>query len=314
MTTPHLIALDWGTSNLRASLLDGQGNAIENRSAPGGVMAVKERQFSAALLALCGDWVRQFSCPLVASGMIGSRQGWREAPYLDCPAHLSQAALALTAVELQDPQLGDVARQLHIAPGLRCVESNGQFDVMRGEEIQIWGADVAPNSLCVLPGTHSKWAWVGSGGEISRFQTYMTGELFGLLTKHGILGRLMTFGTLCKDDFVTGVRVGLSSPSQATHVIFSARTAGLMGTIPAQGLPDYLSGVLIGIELGSALTAGAQGAQSGITLIGDDDLCWRYELAFELLGVPTRRAPDGATTRGQWRVAQASPLMAYAQA
>jgi 2-dehydro-3-deoxygalactonokinase len=306
MTTPHLIALDWGTSNLRASLLDHAGNAMETRSAPGGVMAVKDRQFSAALLALCGDWVKQFSCPLIASGMVGSRQGWKEAPYLDCPATVLQAAQALTAVALEYVGQPAFARQLHIAPGLRCDEPNGQFDVMRGEEIQIWGAGIAPGSLCVLPGTHSKWAWVGDSGQITRFQTYMTGELFGLLTKHGILGRLMVFGETRKDDFVSGVRVGIASHTQASHVIFSARTAGLMGSIAPQGLPDYLSGLLIGIELGSALSVGAADAKPEATLIGDDDLCWRYELAFELIGVPTRRAPDGATTRGQWIVACAA--------
>jgi 2-dehydro-3-deoxygalactonokinase len=308
MTTPHLIALDWGTSNLRASLLDHAGNAMETRSAPGGVMAVKDRQFSAALLALCGDWIKQFSCPLIASGMVGSRQGWKEAPYLDCPATVLQAAQALTAVALEDAGQPAFVRQLHIAPGLRCAEPNSQFDVMRGEEIQIWGAGIAPGSLCVLPGTHSKWAWVGGSGQITRFQTYMTGELFGLLTKHGILGRLMVFGETRKDDFVTGVRVGMASYTQASHVIFSARTAGLMGSIAPHGLPDYLSGLLIGIELGSALSAGTADAKPEVTLIGDDDLCWRYELAFELIGVPTRRAPDGATTRGQWMVAQAAAI------
>ena len=307
MTTPHLIALDWGTSNLRASLLDHAGNAIETRSAPGGVMAVKDRQFSAALLALCGDWIRQFSCPVIASGMVGSRQGWKEAPYLDCPATVSQAAQSLTAVDLYEAGQAGVGRQLHIAPGLRCRESNGQFDVMRGEEIQIWGAGIASHSLCVLPGTHSKWAWLGSEGQITRFQTYMTGELFGLLTQHGILGRLMVFGETRKDDFLEGVRVGMASHAQATHAIFSARTAGLMGSIAPEGLPDYLSGLLIGIELGSALSVGAAGKPE-VTLIGDDALCWRYELALELAGLTSRRAPDGATTRGQWMVAQAAAI------
>lgn len=271
-------------------------------------MAVQDRQFSAALLALCGDWVRQFSCPLIASGMVGSRQGWKEAPYLDCPATVLQATQALTVVALEDAGQPYFARHLHIAPGLRCAEPNGQFDVMRGEEIQIWGAGIAPDSLCVLPGTHSKWAWVGGNGQITRFQTYMTGELFGLLTKHSILGRLMVFGETSQDDFVSGVRVGMSSHAQASHVIFSARTAGLMGSIAPQGLPDYLSGLLIGIELGSALSAGSADAKPGVTLIGDDDLCWRYEMAFELMGISTRRAPDAATTQGQWIVAQAANL------
>ncbi len=306
---PSLIAIDWGTSNLRASLLDGAGRAIESRSAAGGIMAVKDQQFSQALLALCGDWVYQLHCPLIASGMIGSRQGWKEAPYLDCPASASSAAQALTSVDIEAANPALAPRQLHIVAGLRCREASGQHDVMRGEETQIWGAGVAPGSLCVLPGTHSKWAWVGEGGAISRFRTYMTGELYGLLTQHSILGRLMAFGQSRMDDFRRGVQLGLASHAHATHAIFSARTAGLMGDVVAEGLPDYLSGLIIGIELGSAMasTTGEK-PTTAVTLIGDDTLCSRYEVAFELAGTATRRAPDGATIAGQRMIAIASGL------
>lgn len=307
---PSLIAIDWGTSNLRASLLDGTGHAVESRSAPGGIMAVKDRQFSQALLALCGDWVHQLDCPLIASGMIGSRQGWKEAPYLDCPASVAGAAQVLTRVDIEAADVALPRHQLHIVPGLRCLEASGQYDVMRGEETQIWGAGVAPGSLCVLPGTHSKWAWVGEVGAITHFRTYMTGELYGLLTQHSILGRLMVFGQTRMDDFRSGVKLGLASHAHATHAIFSARTAGLMNKVAPEGLPDYLSGLLVGIELGSAMASAAEGAAAtAVTLIGDDTLCSRYEIAFELAGVATRRAPEDATIAGQRMIALASGLM-----
>ena len=306
MNAPALIALDWGTSNLRASLLDPDAREIDRRSAPGGIMTVKDGRFSEALLSLVGDWVEKYPCPLIASGMIGSRQGWKEAPYLDCPATLAQAAQNLTRVEL--PQNNAAPRTVYIAPGLRCLEANGQFDVMRGEETQVWGAQIAHGSLCILPGTHSKWAWLGADGSISRFRTYMTGELYGLLTKHGILGRLMTFGTPSPAHFKTGVRMGLESPDQASHVIFSARTAGLMGVIPSEGLPDYLSGVLTGLEIAAATSAHGS-ALPPITLIGDDDLCARYESALECVGVTSQRAVQNATTLGQWRIAKKADLI-----
>ena len=102
-STPQLIALDWGTSNLRANLLGPGGLSLEQRSAPGGIMAVQNGQFAAALQALCGDWLAQFGCAVLASGMIGSRQGWQEAPYLDCPASLHRAAAALTQVDFHTP-------------------------------------------------------------------------------------------------------------------------------------------------------------------------------------------------------------------
>ena len=306
MTEVALIALDWGTSNLRASLLDPGGHLLETCSAPGGFMAVKDGAFAAALHALCGDWLVQFGCPLIASGMIGSRQGWKEAPYVDCPATMTQVSAQLTAVRIDGSGPVPGARVLHIVPGLRCVDDNGQFDVMRGEETQLWGAALPPGSICVLPGTHSKWAWLGAGGEISRFATFMTGELYGLLTQHGILGRLMVFGQQKHDDFVAGARLGLAGHAQLSHTIFAARTAGLMGRVAPEALPDYLSGILIGAEIGAA-TAAQTGAS--VCLLGDDDLCARYALACEVAGVSTCRANAGATTTGQWLVARAAGLL-----
>jgi 2-dehydro-3-deoxygalactonokinase len=255
--------------------------------------------------------MQSIDVPLVASGMIGSRQGWKEAPYVDCPATIAQVAEQLTQVDAGEGVHASAGhRMLHIVPGLRLQHTGGRYDVMRGEETQIWGAALPPGSCALLPGTHSKWAWVGEGGSIRRFQTFMTGELYGLLTKHGILGRLMRFGEAHTPHFVAGVKEGLAEHAQATHVIFAARTAGLMGKVPAEGLPDYLSGLLIGIEIAGAIVHREPGASHGaITLIGDDDLCQRYALALEVAGLRSQRARDDATTRGQWRVAQAAGLV-----
>ncbi|MDP9974674.1 2-dehydro-3-deoxygalactonokinase [Variovorax paradoxus] len=297
-----LIAIDWGTSNLRASLLDAHGGLLEARSAPGGVMAVPDRRFAEALLALCGDWIDTHAVPLIASGMIGSRQGWQEAPYVACPAGLPAAAAQLVRVQVKPGAV------LHIVPGIRCIGIDGVHDVMRGEETQLWGAGLAAGDCCVLPGTHSKWAWMGEEGKVERFETFMTGEFYGLLTKHGILGRLMAFGMARPETFDAGVRLGLAQHGNALHVVFAARTAGLMGDIDPEGLPDYLSGILIGLEIASAT---ARHPQRSVTLLGDDDLCSRYETALGIAGVDTRRASDGATTRGQWRVALQAGLAKY---
>ena len=313
MPDPHLIALDWGTSNLRASLLDARGQTLETRSAPGGVMAVQGGQFAQALLALCADWLAQTNCPLMASGMIGSRQGWREAPYLDAPTSLAQAARQLITVPVMVAD-GHAERLLHIAPGLRCLDSAGEFDVMRGEETQIWGADLPANSCCVLPGTHSKWAWLGEGGAIRHFKTFMTGELYGVLTQHSILGRLMVFGAELgasqHEAFAAGVRLGLRGHAELPHTLFAARTAGLMGRVTPEALPDFLSGILLGAEIGGA-TAGAEPLEH-VTLIGDEALCQRYDLALEIKGLAVSRASDGATTRGQWLLAGAAGLLGAA--
>ncbi|NDB01896.1 MAG: 2-dehydro-3-deoxygalactonokinase, partial [Betaproteobacteria bacterium] len=243
-----------------------------------------------------------------------SRQGWREAPYLDAPTSLAQAARQLVTVPVPLAD-GRVERLLHIAPGLRCLDSAGEFDVMRGEETQIWGADLPANSCCVLPGTHSKWAWLGEDGAIRHFKTFMTGELYGLLTQHSILGRLMAFGAepgaLQQEAFAAGVRLGLRGHAELPHTLFAARTAGLMGRVAPEALPDFLSGILLGAEIGGA-TAGAEPLQQ-VTLIGDEALCQRYDLALALKGLAVSRASDGATTRGQWLLAGAAGLLGTAQ-
>ena len=300
MSTARLIAIDWGTSNLRASLLGEGGAVLESRAAAGGVMTVADGRFAEALHALCGDWIEAHACPAIASGMVGSRQGWREAPYVECPASLAQVATQLTLIELTPHS------SLHIVPGLRCTGANGQDDVMRGEETQLWGAALPVDTCCVLPGTHSKWAWMGEGGGVARFQTFMTGELYALLTQHGILGRGMQFGHERPAAFARGVQLGLAEHASATHVIFAARTAGLMNRVEPEGLPDFLSGILLGVEIGSALQ---RQPLRQVTLLGDDGLCRRYEVALALAGVAATRAADGATTRGQWRVAAQAGLV-----
>jgi 2-dehydro-3-deoxygalactonokinase len=301
--SPSFISLDWGTSSLRATLVSTEGGIIEARNAPGGVMSVKDRQFEASLHAICSDWIEQCGCPIVASGMIGSRQGWVEAPYLDCPATPASAARALTTLRISNRV------DMHIIPGLRCGSRTSMYDVMRGEETQIWGADVEPDSVCVLPGTHSKWAFVGEHSRITRFATYMTGELYGLLTKHGILGRLMEFGVRDNEAFARGATLGLNHSTQATHVLFAARTAGLAGEVHPAGLPDYLSGILIGVEVASALAAEQVDSERPIVLIGDDDLCCRYEAVLQLAGLQSVRARDGATIQGHVRVAGEAGLV-----
>jgi len=300
--SPSLIALDWGTSNLRASLLGRDGAVLDTRSAAAGVMAVPERRFAEALLSLCGDWLAAHPrCACIASGMVGSRQGWVEAPYVECPASLGDAAARLVQVAFGH------GHELHIVPGLRCVGDDGQSDVMRGEETQLWGADLRAGSCVVLPGTHSKWAWLGDGDRVLGFQTHMTGEVYALLTQHSILGRLMEFGAaFAPAAFDDGVLLGMQQHAHLLHTLFAARTAGLMGHRAATELPDFLSGLLIGAEVASARSSGR--GVGTVTLLGDGALCDRYARALGLSGLAVQRAAREATTRGQWRVAAAAGL------
>ncbi len=301
---PSLISLDWGTSSLRATLVSSEGEIVESRSVAGGVMTVKDRAFESSLNAICEDWIDSYGCPIVASGMIGSRQGWVEAPYIECPATPAAAASAFTTLSIGNKV------DMHIIPGVRCGDAATMHDVMRGEETQIWGADVLPGSVCVLPGTHSKWVAVGEDSTITHFATYMTGELYGLFTKHSILGRLMEFGREDKEAFRTGVTLGLKHPEQASHIVFAARTAGLMSLLGPDGLPDYLSGILIGLEVASAMLTHGSAISRSVVLIGDDDLCSRYELALRAAGLDVVHAGEGATVHGHIRIAREAGIVA----
>jgi 2-dehydro-3-deoxygalactonokinase len=304
---PALIALDWGTSNLRANLLDPSGHSIEQRQSAMGVMKVPPGTFDAVLVELCGDWMLEHRLPMVASGMVGSRQGWKEAPYLDCPATLKQAAHQLTKLEFEHPDLGN--HKVYIAPGLKCLYANGQTDVMRGEETQIWGAQLPPSSICVLPGTHSKWIWLDGKGDFQNFKTFMTGELYSLLAQHSILGRLMEISesnaSLNLDVFHRGVSLGIDGHAELMHSIFAARTAGLMGQLNATELPDFLSGILIGAEIGSV----SLDAVSKVHLLGEGGLCERYRQAFQQQGISVVRVGENATIKGQWLLAREAGLV-----
>lgn len=299
MTDARLIALDWGTSNLRAALLGPAGRVLAERSAAAGVMQLPERGFEAALRRLCGDWMADARLPLLASGMVGSRQGWAEAAYLELPATAADAAARLLPVGLAQ------GGRLHIVPGL-CRRGGGG-DVMRGEETQLWGAALPAGACCVLPGTHSKWAWIGEGGAIGHFATCITGELYALLMQHSILGRLLPATPPRRPQaFEQGVRQALADPARLVQCLFGVRAGVLLDELAADDGADRLSGLLIGAELAAAR---ADGLPDTVWLLGEPALVERYEQALAVAGVAARRVDAGATQRGQWRLACAAGLV-----
>ncbi len=177
------IALDWGTSSFRAYLLNTDGTVQETVTAPHGILAVKDAGFDAALESHIGKW--DVKLPIMASGMITSRQGWVELPYVACPASLQSIAAAI------HPHTSKHGRKIYFVPGISTRGSDGTPDVIRGEETQVLGASEGGTEHFVTPGTHSKWITV-KDREITGFSSYMTGEVFALLKTHSILGKLMT--------------------------------------------------------------------------------------------------------------------------
>ena len=182
MAEPAFIGLDWGTSSFRAFLADADGRALEARADGQGALALKPGEHEAYLAARLAGWP---NLPVLACGMVGAKQGWREAPYVACPAGLAEIAAAMLAV----PTASGVVR---IVPGVSARDRAGAPDVMRGEETQLLGALAAGlgDGVYVLPGTHSKWARI-EGGRILGFETFMTGEVFAVLKTHSVLGRMM---------------------------------------------------------------------------------------------------------------------------
>ncbi|HJS84012.1 MAG TPA: 2-dehydro-3-deoxygalactonokinase [Acetobacteraceae bacterium] len=294
MTRPCLIGLDWGTSSLRAMLIDGAGCVIEENARPWGITHLPPGGFRAAYDAMTAAWRAAWpGLPCLAAGMVGSRQGWVEAPYCDAPAGAEALASRLATV---------AEAGLFIIPGI--VLSSPRPDVMRGEETQVIGAlDDAGNRCMVLPGSHSKWVDI-EAGRITGFRTFMTGEVFAALRDHTILGAFPAPETPDQDSFDRGVHAAHDTAEGVASLLFSARALVLTGRLPASGALDYLSGLLIGDELRSA----PKGVQ--LLLVGEASLCRRYRRAMRLCGIHVTLADPGVTARGLWRIACCAGLVA----
>ncbi|WP_242538466.1 2-dehydro-3-deoxygalactonokinase [Trinickia acidisoli] len=311
---PVLIGLDWGTTAMRAYLFDALGAVIDTRASTDGIMRLPQiGGFDAAFEAACGDWLESSpNLPVIAAGMVGSAQGWREAPYIDTPADASALVAGIVRVT--------TARgvRMHIVPGV--IERGELPNVMRGEETQIVGALASDaiggdtRTLVGLPGTHAKWAVV-RGERVESFHTFMTGELYAALRDHTILGRTMVEpAQLDTQAFLRGVTVAKHAHRAGLlATIFSTRTLGLTGTLPAEQQPDYLSGLLIGHELcGLAALLESRGATlvgEAPRLIGSTALCERYRLALTQFGCVRASVVEAAAEHGLWRIATQAGLV-----
>ena len=342
----QLIALDWGTSSLRAYRLGAAAQVLASRSLPWGAMKLPQvllpdnsgvdviASFELAFEEACGDWLRAApQAPVIAAGMVGSRQGWLEAPYLSVPIAVDQIGRTLSTVQTRSGQI------VHIVPGL--IENSELPNVMRGEETQVIGAlgvldfakaashagqqDEQHEILIGLPGSHSKWVQVRrqhgeAQSHITHFHTFMTGEVYAALCEHTILGRSMQTSDGIGDDqaaFDRGVLVAQTPAGRAgvLSTIFSTRTLGLTGVLDGAGQREYLSGLLIGHELAALQAVLAQQAQqpARVLLVGDAALCARYTRALGAYGFDQVEVAQQATERGLWQLATAAGLLGCLQ-
>lgn len=293
------IAVDWGTSHLRAWAMGAGDTVLARADSDNGMGRLAPGEFEPALLNLIGGWLTDGRVTRVlACGMVGARQGWVEAPYAAVPWTPGEGP-TVTAPTVRDPRLS-----VRILPGL---SQTTPPDVMRGEETQIAGVlrdrDGFEGVVC-LPGTHSKWAEVMTG-ELIGFRTFMTGEIFALLSTQSVLRHSTGKGW---DDaaFDDGVAQGMTGARDLSAALFSLRAESLLADLGPDAATARLSGMLIGWEL-----AGARPWWLGreVVLVGAPRLCALYDRALQAQGVTTQTKDAEAMTLSGLIAARAAMTM-----
>lgn len=274
------IAVDWGTSNLRVWAM-GSGGILAHAASDDGMGSLDRDGFEPALLRLVSPWLTADRTEVIACGMVGSRQGWFEAPYRATPCTPLDPA-SLVAAPTSDPRIS-----VRLIPGLKQVK---QADVMRGEETQIAGVlALTPgfDGVICLPGTHSKWVHV-SAGEVVSFQTFMTGELFALLSTQSVLRHGMAGGGWDDEAFDAALSDALSRPERIGAKLFGLRAEGLIADLGPAAARARLSGLLIGVELAASkpFWLGQE-----VAIVGSEALAKSYARALVTQGASPRLVP-----------------------
>ena len=313
MSKPVLIALDWGSTRFRGWLLDANGHALESLDKELGILKIKDYSFNFIFEKILKNWFKGHGrLPVIASGMIGSLQGWVEAPYVATPAGPDEFAEHLVFLSFNSNN-EDEHQSIAIVPGMKHW-NEGVPDVMRGEETQVAGliCNQQQTGWCVLPGTHSKWVFTKSG-RVESFMTFMSGEIFSVMVEHSILGRLMEGKKRDEDAFKNGCNQALNSSHGLLSQLFSARTMGLFQQVEAKGIHSFLSGLIIGSEIKEGISRSFQNSnfsETKVKLIGEFSLCTLYKRAFEIAGVQVKLIKNNPVIKGLFQIAKAATLIA----
>ncbi len=284
-TKKTIVGVDWGTTNRRAYVLDEQGMELRRHVDECGILKVGAGNFESSFKALL-QTLSVSSADVVMSGMVGSRNGWHQVPYLGTDHPLARLPEALVEIDASQDDL-----RCRIVPGYQTMDEFGTPDVMRGEETQIFGALAETgiaNGWFVLPGTHSKWVRVAEGS-IVNFMTFMTGELFALLSTHGTLASLTSDDTTMSKPFEAGLRA--AQRSGFTHAAFGCRALVVTESMPASHASSYLSGLLIGAELADIRQKTGDYPRGPVQVIGSPSLAARYIEALQFFDLPGRVWP-----------------------
>jgi 2-dehydro-3-deoxygalactonokinase len=272
---PNWIAVDWGTTNLRIWHCDQACNVLDETKVQMGMGALTASEYEGVLIShidhhLSGKGITE----VLVCGMAGARQGWQDSGYLTAPCNTPALNQAVT-VPTADPRI-----MVRILPGIKQPDP---ADVMRGEETQIAGfLKQTPdyNGLICLPGTHSKWVHV-QNGRVVVFQTFMTGEVYDLLSRNSVLKHSVSGECFSQSDFVDAAKSAFENPTDVSSQLFRLRAQHLVNDTDATVLSARLSGILIGQEVAAMER---QWNHLPITLIGEEALCSLYKSVLEAVG------------------------------
>ncbi|MCZ2720391.1 2-dehydro-3-deoxygalactonokinase [Marinomonas sp. 15G1-11] len=273
MKSVDWLIIDWGTTNFRAFAMNKEGVLVSKTERPLGLLQVKNNQFSSSLKVVLEGWLGEYQhLPILMAGMVGSAQGWIDTCYVETPTSINKLARKSHSFKLP------WGAQATIIPGVRYRSPLGNFDVMRGEEVQLFGLQTLEskaNFVALFPGTHCKHMQINAN-KLSSFTTFMTGELFSILLNHSILGA----GLPKQQDSLNAFKKGISESNKKplTNQLFYTRTHRLFADIDETEVSEYLSGLLIGEELKTLTT-------KNIYLVGDNKLCSRYQKACQILEI-----------------------------
>ncbi|MCT4713974.1 2-dehydro-3-deoxygalactonokinase [Enterobacteriaceae bacterium H18W14] len=272
--TSGYIAIDWGSTNLRAWHYR-DGVCVDSRQTAAGVTRLNGKSPQAVFDEVTHGW-REQDTPVLMAGMVGSNAGWKIAPYLPCPAPFASLSQQLTPV----------LDKVWIIPGL-SVQHDDNCNVMRGEETQLLGAKtLSPAPLYIMPGTHCKWVHADER-TVQDFRTVMTGELHHLLLNHSLIGAGLPEQKESFSAFNAGLERGINDRDLLPR-LFEVRAAHVLGGLPREEVSEFLSGLLIGNEAAAMTRHYALDDQQPVTLVANPSLSRRYVTALSLLGFRTK--------------------------
>ena len=280
------VAVDWGTSNLRAWGIGTCGDVSFSLMSDQGMSKLTPDAYPGVLGALLSGNLpsKRSQVDVLICGMAGAKQGWMEAPYLDAPADLETLVDRAVA-----PAMPDARVSARILPGI-CQRATNQEDVMRGEETQLLGLGTlwpGFKGVVCMPGTHSKWVQL-TGRRVQRFTTAMTGELFEVLRTHSVLRHSFSGpiqGPQHDDGLQAGLMCGIEAPQKLPVMLFKVRAGSLLTGRAADWCAGFLSGLLIGSEIGAL--RGWIG-ETEIAIVGNAALAERYARGFAIVGGQAR--------------------------